>query len=91
MRRTLVLAVPIQYDTKRQGAHFFRKQCEEINKKVRESLFYKKFKMEFSEIIPYGDTYDTQSEMGRNKYLRLAIAKIQNEMLDQERLLVEDR
>lgn len=90
VKRTLVLAVPIQYDTKRQGVHFFRKQCEEINKRIRESLFYKKFKMEFSEIIPYGDTYDTQSEMGRNRYLRLAIAKIQNEMLDQERLLVED-
>lgn len=89
VNRKLVLAMPIQYDIKRQGTHFFRKQCEEINKKVRESLFFKKFGMEFSEVIPYGDISDKQSEMGRNKYLRLAISKIQNEMLDQERLLVE--
>lgn len=90
VRRSLVLAVPIQYDTQHQGNNFFRKKCEEINKRVRESLFYQKIKMEFSEIIPYGDSHASQADMGRNKYLRLAIAKIQNEMLDQERLLVED-
>lgn len=90
INRKLVLAVPAQYDTKVQGLNFFRKQCEEINKCVRESLFYKKFGLEFSEVIPYGDITDKQVEMGRNKYLRLAISKIQNEMLDQERLLVEE-
>ncbi len=90
VRRKLVLAVPIQFDTKRQGANFFRKQCDEINKAVRQSIFYEKFKMEFSEVIPYGDVADKLPEMGRNKYLRLATAKIQNEMLDQERILVED-
>ena len=88
--RKLVLAVPAQYDTKKQGANFFKKQCEEINKRIRESLFYKKFGMEFSEIISYGNIGDNQVEMGRNKYLRLAISKIQNEMLDAERLLVEE-
>lgn len=90
VRRELVLAVPIQYDTNKQGLHFFRKQCDEINKTLRKSFFYKKFGMELSEVIPYGDSHNNQAEMGRNKYLRLAIAKIQNEMLDQERLLVED-
>ncbi len=88
--RKLALAVPIQYDIHKQGSNFFRKQCEEINKKIRESLFYKKFKMEFSSVIPYGDITVDSSEMGRNKYLRLATTKIQNEMLDEERMLVED-
>lgn len=46
--------------------------------------------MKFSDVISYGNITDKQVEMGRNKYLRLAIAKIQNEMLDQERLLVEE-
>lgn len=90
VNRKLVLAVPVQYDTKRQGHHFFRKQCEEINKRLKESLFYTKFGLEFSDVIPYGDTYSGPGELGRNKYLRLAISKIQNEMLDQERLLVEE-
>lgn len=88
--RKLVLAVPVQYDTKEQGQNFFRKKCEEINKKVQESLFYQKFHMKFSDVISYGNITDKQVEMGRNKYLRLAISKIQNEMLDQERLLVEE-
>ena len=88
--RKLVLAVPVQYDTKKQGQNFFRKKCEEINKKVQESLFYQKFHMKFSDVISYGNITDKQIEMGRNKYLRLAISKIQNEMLDQERLLVEE-
>lgn len=86
--RKLVLAVPIQYDTHGQGANFFRKQCEEINKRIRETVFYQKFKMEFADVIPYSG--DGSTDLGRNKHLRLAIAKIQNEMLDQERLLVED-
>ncbi|EHL81111.1 hypothetical protein [Coprobacter fastidiosus] len=88
--RKLVLAVPVQYDTKKQGQNFFRKKCEEINKKVQVSLFYQKFHMKFSDVISYGNITDKQIEMGRNKYLRLAISKIQNEMLDQERLLVEE-
>ena len=88
--RKLVLAVPVQYDTKKQGQNFFRKKCEEINKKVQDSLFYQKFHMKFSDVISYGNITDKQIEMGRNKYLRLAISKIQNEMLDQERLLVEE-
>lgn len=73
--RKLVLAVPVQYDTKKQGQNFFRKKCEEINKKVQDSLFYQKFHMKFSDVISYGNITDKQIEMGRNKYLRLAISK----------------
>lgn len=90
VRRKLVLTMPIQYDTLKQGSLFFRKQCEKINEVIHGSLFYKKFGLDIAEIIPYGTSGNNQVELGRNKYLRLAIAKIQNEMLDQERMLVED-
>ncbi len=88
-KRILVLAVPIQWDVNHQGVNFFRRQCEEINKKIQETPLFTKFNIQLSSIIPYGAPTQLQHEIGRNKYLRLATACIQNEMLDQERLLVQ--
>lgn len=88
--RLLVLAVPVQWDINRQGQNFFRRQCEEINKKIQKTPLYTKFGIQLSSVIPYGITEQIQPETGRNKYLRLATACIQNEMLDQERLLVQE-
>lgn len=87
--RHLVLSVPVQWDINRQGANFFRRQCDEINAKLRNTELYKKFRIQFDSVIPYGTPDQLQQEMGRNKYLRLATTCIQNEMLDQERMLVQ--
>ncbi len=89
-RRFIVLAVPIQYDTNHQGENFFRHKCEELNAKLKESPLFTKFGIQINSIIPYGKPGEDQGGLGRNKYLRLAIARIQNEMLDQERILVND-
>ncbi len=88
--RILVLAAPIQWDVNHQGENFFRRQCEEINKRLQETPLFQKFGIQFNYVIPYGSPDQLQQELGRNKYLRLATACIQNEMLDQERLLVQD-
>lgn len=87
--RKLVLSVPVQWDLNNQGANFFRRQCDEINSRLRETVLYTKFGIQLDSIIPYGKNETSQHEMGRNKYLRLATTCIQNEMLDQERLLVQ--
>lgn len=87
--RKLVLSVPVQWDLNNQGANFFRRQCDEINSRLRETVLYTKFDIQLDSIIPYGKNETSQHEMGRNKYLRLATTCIQNEMLDQERLLVQ--
>lgn len=89
-RRFIVLAVPVQYDTNRQGPNFFRHKCEELNAAIRETPLYTRFGIQLDSVIPYGKPGEGQREMGRNKYLRLAVARIQNEMLDQERILVDD-
>lgn len=88
--RILVLAAPIQWDVNHQGENFFRRQCEEINKRLQKTPLFQKFGIQFNYVIPYGTPDQLQQELGRNKYLRLATACIQNEMLDQERLLVQD-
>lgn len=89
-RRILVLAVPVEYDTNHQGVNFFRHKCEELNAAIRETPLFSKFGIQLDSVIPYGRTGESQTELGRNKYLRLAVARIQNEMLDQERILVND-
>lgn len=89
-KRILVLAVPVQYDTNHQGMNFFRHKCEELNAAIRNTPLYTKFGIQLDSVIPYGKPGEGQHELGRNKYLRLAIARIQNEMLDQERMLVNE-
>lgn len=89
-RRFIVLTVPVQYDTNRQGPNFFRHKCEELNAVIKETPLYKKFGIQLDSVIPYGRSEEGNGETGRNKYLRLAVACIQNEMLDQERILVDE-
>lgn len=89
-RRLIVLSVPVQWDINHQGHNFFRKQCEEINNRLKETSLFTKFGIQLASVIPYGTTEQGLLELGRNKYLRLATACIQNEMLDQERLLLQE-
>lgn len=89
-RRFIVLAVPVQYDTNHQGVNFFRYKCEELNAAIRDTPLFTKFGIQLNSIIPYGKPGEDLGGIGRNKYLRLATARIQNEMLDQERILVND-
>lgn len=84
--RKIVLAMPQCYDVDNHGANFFRKKCEDINKALRERNNIP-FDVKLDEIIPYRiDGSEVVS--GKNKYLTQAIMKIQNEMMDEERRMV---
>ena len=83
----IILAMPDRYDYDRIGENFFRKKTEEINEAIAKSgSRYNSIR--FDAIVPYKT--DGPKLVGRNKYLHQAIAVIQNEMMDQERLKVKE-
>lgn len=84
-RRRLVIAMPKIYDADNHGINFFRKKCQDINNAINENATISP-KMQFDKILPYKTDGDITS--GRNKYLHQAITVIQNEMMDEERMMV---
>lgn len=86
-RRKLVIAMPVSYDADNHGANFFRKKCADINKAILEDINISP-KIQFDAILPY--KIDGDITAGRNKYLHQAITVIQNEMMDEERMMVND-
>lgn len=66
---------------------FFRKKCTDINKAILEDINISP-KIQFDAILPY--KIDGDITAGRNKYLHQAITVIQNEMMDEERMMVNE-
>ena len=87
--RLFVLAVPDVYDVDNIGVNFFKKRTESINSKLRIDKIAQRFGIQIDRVIPY-NTSSKNKEEGRNKYLHQAITVVQNEMMDQERKLVEE-
>ena len=86
-RRKLVVAMPVIYDADNHGANFFRKKCTDINMAIMEDVNIHP-KIHFDGILPYKTDGDITP--GRNKYLHQAITVIQNEMMDEERMMVNN-
>lgn len=84
-KRKFVIAMPKIYDADSHGVNFFRKKCEDINQAIMENSNISP-KIQFDSIIPY--KVDGDLTAGRNKYLHQAITVIQNEMMDEERKMV---
>ena len=84
-KRKLVIAMPSMYDTDNHGVNFFRKKCEDINKAILDDANISP-KIQFDKILSYKT--DGEISSGRNKYLHQAITVIQNEMMDEERMMV---
>lgn len=84
-KRKFVIAMPKIYDADSHGVNFFRKKCEDINQAIMENSNISP-KIQFDSIIPY--KIDGDLTAGRNKYLHQAITVIQNEMMDEERKMV---
>mgnify|MGYP000192173248 CR=1 FL=1 len=84
-RHKLVIAMPMIYDADNHGYNFFRKKCVDINKAILDNSNISP-KIQFDSILPYKIDGDITS--GRNKYLHQAITVIQNEMMDEERMMV---
>lgn len=83
--RKLVIAMPKIYDADHHGPNFFRKKRDEINASIEENSQICP-KVRFDAIIPY--KVDGDIKTGRNKYMHQAITVIQNEMMDEERKMV---
>jgi len=83
--RSIVLAMPSIYDSDNHGKNFFRKKCDDLNNAIQadDNIFPK---TNIDAIIPY--RIDGDLKIGRNKYLHQAITVIQNEMMDEERKMV---
>ena len=83
--RSIVLAMPNIYDSDNHGKNFFRKKCDDLNNAIQadDNIFPK---INIDAIIPY--RIDGDLKTGRNKYLHQAITVIQNEMMDEERKMV---
>ena len=92
VRREIVMSVPDVYCKgihAKQRENFFKKKCEEINEEIKQKhISAGGVLLQFSRILPY-DT-SNGDEFGRNKYLRRSIAKIQNQMTDNERQYVSE-
>ena len=88
--RQIVMAVPDAYcHDWHMARNFFHKKKDEINSELQKCHGKSGgFLLQFDELIPY-DTSDDQ-ELGRNKYLSRAIAKVQNHMTDCERDKVKE-
>lgn len=84
-RRKIVIAMPSVYDADNHGANFFRKKCEDINRAIRSNVNINS-DLQFDAVLPYKT--DGNVTVGRNKYLHQAITVIQNEMMDEERKMV---
>lgn len=83
--RRLVLAMPQIYDADQHGNNFFRKKCADINAAIVADTHIHP-KLSFDAILPY--PIDGNLTQGRNKYLHQAITVVQNEMMDEERRMV---
>lgn len=84
--RKLILVLPDQFDINDYGMNFIKRTVDDINKKLK--ACFKNNAIQFDDIICYNT--DGSIEEGKNKYLHQAIAVVQNEMMDLERLMVED-
>lgn len=88
-RRLFIIAVPDVYDVDNIGVNFFKKRTESINSKLEHNQVAHRFGIQINQVVPYS-TSSKNKEEGRNKYLHQAITVVQNEMMDQERKMVED-
>lgn len=84
--RKIVLAMPQCYDIDNHGKNFFLKKCKDINNALNEKSNMP-FDIKLDGIIPY-KIDGSEVVRGKNKYLTQAITTIQNEMMDEERRMV---
>ena len=87
----IVLSMPTDFDIddENQNNNFCRLYCEKINESLQKSSFIKERNISLNNIFLYDTDGNNDAENIKSKYLSKAIAKIQNEMTDEEQRLVE--
>jgi len=85
----IVVALPKLFYTKRAKIEDFAKSyCEQMNEKLtKENRFFREHNIKVDKITFYETSV---AETDLNKYRNSGIAKIQNEMTDEEQLMVRD-
>lgn len=87
----IVLSMPTDFDIddENNNNNFCRLYCENVNAEISKIPFFAETQIRLDEMFLY-DTDGFGEDGGKDKYLSRAVAKIQNEMTDEEQLLVHD-
>ena len=92
IRKKIVISLPKQFHTKGKPDDFARLYCEQINQHLSATNRYASPRgTEIGKILFYQTDGPTVADVtDKNRYKNSAIARIQNEMTDEEQLLVSD-
>lgn len=87
LRSSIVIAMPDDFDDDDGGKNFCRSYCEDLNKEINSINYIFEKGLKINKLLLY-KTDDTTGDKEKDNYKSRAIAKIQNEMMDAEQLLV---
>lgn len=83
----IVIAMPDDFDDDDGGENFCRAFCESLNAEMSKSKFIADRNLTIDKILLY-KTDGSNEDRDKDNYKNRAVAKIQNEMMDEEQLLV---
>jgi hypothetical protein len=83
----IVIAMPDDFDDDDGGENFCRAFCESLNTEMLKSKFISDRNLTIDKILLY-KTDGSSEDRDKDNYKNRAVAKIQNEMMDEEQLLV---
>ncbi|MDR1729105.1 MAG: hypothetical protein LBR52_00365 [Prevotellaceae bacterium] len=89
LRNKIVIAMPDDFDDDDGGENFCRSYCEKLNEEIAKIPFVKEKGIEIEKLLLYktdGFTEDKEKDFYKNR----GVAKIQNEMTDEEQKLVAE-
>lgn len=82
----IVISMPDDFDEYDGGDNFCRSFCEKINLELAKNTFFKERNINISNLLLYR-TY-MATDLDKDNYKNRAVAKIQNEMTDEEQRMV---
>lgn len=91
LHHRIVLSMPTDFDIddENKNNNFCKLYCENVNLHLSSFPFLAEHNMQLHDLFLY-ETDGFTEELGKNKYLSRAVAKIQNEMTDEEQIVVND-
>lgn len=89
LHHRIVLSMPTDFDIDDENANnnFCKLYCEKVNLYLSSTPYLTDKKIKLHDLFLY-QTDGFSEDPGKNKYLNRAVAKIQNEMTDEEQLIV---
>jgi len=85
----IVMSMPDDFDDDGGGINFCRLYCEKLNAEIAQNKFISERNIKINKILLY-KTDGVGQDNGKDNYKNSAIAKIQNEMADNEQLMVAE-